>query len=289
MAGVDKSRADAFAEIDRVAIAGAALEQVQALLRIGLRIQWLRRFGLRGLVVRAVLRPMRVWTRFLLLQVSGIQHDQLGEDVGGHRRDDLDAKGALGQERQPPAMIEVGVRQQHKIEALGIESEVAGVFVGELAAALVEPAIDQDAPAGAFDEVARPGDVAIGAVKRQFQTVSPAKGGAASRRRRSARQISGVPHVSYQSKMLSQISWADSANQNSSRSSSSMTPSSARKSRSTTRRQYSSPTSTTGTGLILRVCTRVKTSNNSSMVPNPPGKATNALARNNRCILRSAK
>ena len=33
------------------------------------------------------------------------------------------------------------------------------------------------------------------------------------------------------------------------------------------RRQYFSPTSTMGSGLILRVCTRVKTSDSSSKVP----------------------
>jgi hypothetical protein len=51
-------------------------------------------------------------------------------------------------------MIEVGVRQQHNIDAGGIETEVAGIFVGELAAPLIEPAVDQKTPAGAFDEVA---------------------------------------------------------------------------------------------------------------------------------------
>ena len=46
------------------------------------------------------------------------------------------------------------MRQQHKIDAGGIETEVAGVFVSELAAALMESAVDQKAPAGALDEVA---------------------------------------------------------------------------------------------------------------------------------------
>ena len=44
-----------------------------------------------------------------------------------------------------------------------------------------------------------------------------------------------------------------------------------------------------GTGLALPVCTSVMTSNNSSSVPNPPGKATSALARIMKCILRKAK
>jgi len=86
--------------------------------------------------------------------MSGIEHDQLGEFAGGHGRDDFTAKPALGQQWQPPAMIKVGVRQQHKIDAGGVETKVAAIFLCELAATLIEPAIDQKAPAGAFDEVA---------------------------------------------------------------------------------------------------------------------------------------
>jgi hypothetical protein len=58
-------------------------------------------------------------------------------------------------------MIEVGMRQQHKIDAGRIEAKVAGIFLGDLAAALIEPTINQHTPAGALDEVARPRHVAI--------------------------------------------------------------------------------------------------------------------------------
>ncbi|MNH39803.1 hypothetical protein D3C79_1010250 [compost metagenome] len=53
--------------------------------------------------------------------------------------------------------------------------------------------------------------------------------------------------------------------------------------------QNAVPNRMTGTGRVLRVCTRVSTSNSSSRVPKPPGKATKALARIMKCILRSAK
>jgi hypothetical protein len=153
MSGVHERRADAGGEIDRLAIAGTPLERLDGLECVSRREQ-----GLRRLVIRAVSRrPMRAWVRIrirLVLQVSGVQHDQPGELAGGAGRDDLAAKPALGQQRQAPAMIEVGVRQQHDIDAGGIEAEVAGVFLGELAAALKEAAIDQDAPTGAFDEMA---------------------------------------------------------------------------------------------------------------------------------------
>jgi hypothetical protein len=59
----------------------------------------------------------------------------------------------------------VGMRQEHKVNASRIEAKVAGIFFGDLPAALKEPAIDQDTPTGAFDEVARPRHVAISPVK----------------------------------------------------------------------------------------------------------------------------
>jgi hypothetical protein len=98
-------------------------------------------------------RLMRVWN-LLLLQVSGVEQDQPGEFAGGARRDDFAVKPALAQQRQPAAMIEMGMRQQHKVDAGGIETKVGGIIEGKLAAALVESAVDQNAPAGALDEVA---------------------------------------------------------------------------------------------------------------------------------------
>jgi hypothetical protein len=62
-------------------------------------------------------------------------------------------------------MIEVGMRQQHKIDAGRIEAKVATIFLGNLTATLIEPAIDQHPPAGALDEVARTRHVAISPMK----------------------------------------------------------------------------------------------------------------------------
>jgi hypothetical protein len=62
-------------------------------------------------------------------------------------------------------MIEVRVRQQHEVDGGRIEPEVAGIIIGDLAAALKQSAVDEDALAGAFDEVARAGHIAIGAMK----------------------------------------------------------------------------------------------------------------------------
>jgi len=48
-------------------------------------------------------------------------------------------------------------------------------------------------------------------------------------------------------------------------------------------------TSTTGSGLIVRVWIRVSASNSSSRVPKPPGNTTRLLARIIKCIFRTAK
>ena len=40
-------------------------------------------------------------------------------------------------------MIEVGMRQQDKIDAGRIGAKVTGIFLGDLAAALIEPTIDE--------------------------------------------------------------------------------------------------------------------------------------------------
>lgn len=62
-------------------------------------------------------------------------------------------------------MIQVGVGQEHKVDALGRKSERRGIVLVELATALEQAAIDQHASASAFDQVARSGDIAVRAVK----------------------------------------------------------------------------------------------------------------------------
>ena len=97
----------------------------------------------------------------LFLQMRRIEHDQRGKlpRRGGHN--DGAAKTALGEQRQSPAMIEVGMRQQHKVNSGGVKPEVAGISSRDLTATLIKAAIDQDALARAFDEVTRTGHVAM--------------------------------------------------------------------------------------------------------------------------------
>ena len=149
MSGVHKSRADALGEVDRFAIRALRLNNSR-LLSVSATVN----NGAVGLCIPRRAAADASSNAPAPLQVSSIEHDQLGEFRRCHGRNDFAAKPAFGQQRQPPAMIKVGVRQQHKIDAGGIETKVAGIFLCEIAAALIEPTIDQEVPAGTFDEVA---------------------------------------------------------------------------------------------------------------------------------------
>ena len=65
-------------------------------------------------------------------------------------------------------MIEMGMREQQKIDRSRIEAEGFGVLLPKLASALEQTAIDQDSPPGALDEMAGAGYAPVGAVKRYF-------------------------------------------------------------------------------------------------------------------------
>src|SRR5580698_5325298 len=98
--------------------------------------------------------------------MSGIEHHEACKFPRGGSRDDFAVKAALGQERQPAAMVEVRVSEEHIIDAGGVKTERRGVVDVEFAAALKQTAIDQHAFARAFDQMARPGNVTIRSVKR---------------------------------------------------------------------------------------------------------------------------
>ena len=74
-------------------------------------------------------------------------------------------------------MIEMRTRQQQIVYGGGIKPERLTVFLVHLAAALEQPAIDQDAPPRSFDEMTRAGHAAIGAMERQFQRNLPRMNG----------------------------------------------------------------------------------------------------------------
>ena len=70
-------------------------------------------------------------------------------------------------------MVQMRVGEQHVVDGGGIKAERSGVLLVQLAATLMQPAIDEDALARAFDQMTGAGDAAIGAVKGQLQVTLP--------------------------------------------------------------------------------------------------------------------
>jgi len=78
-------------------------------------------------------------------------------------------KPALDEEWQAAAVIEVGVGERDVVDAGSIEAERLGVLLHELTPALVEAAVDQDAPPSTFDQVAGTRDLTVGTVEGEVQ------------------------------------------------------------------------------------------------------------------------
>ncbi len=226
MPGVVEGHAQPIGDRNGFAVVHAAAETVQRVEHIDQGVERCLRRPL-----AAALRLPGAPARVLLLQVSRIEQHEAGEVAGRGGGDDLTTKALLHQQRQPPAMIEMRVGKQHEVDATRIEAERLGVLALQRAPALQQAAIDQDALAAGFEQVAGAGDGARGAVERQLHGASFSAGGTGSGRSR------GVPLASYQRRMPAQMSSAVSANQNRSRSSGSIVPSATRKSASKARRQ----------------------------------------------------
>ena len=62
--------------------------------------------------------------------------------------------------------------EQHEVNAGSVEPERSRVRFA-LSSALIETAVDRNAPPGAFDEVAGTGDLTIGTVKGQLHGSPP--------------------------------------------------------------------------------------------------------------------
>ena len=152
------------------------------------------------------------------MKVGDVQNHQSRKIEGGGRRDDLAPKASFYEQRKAPGMVKVCMRKKDNVDGGGIEAEGSGIFFVEFTAALNHSTVDQDALSRAFDQVAGAGDVLSSAMKTQLHDVLVSLAN------------SGVPFISYQRRMPCHISSAESAYQNSSRSSGSMTPSSTRKS-----------------------------------------------------------
>ena len=66
-------------------------------------------------------------------------------------------------------MIQMRMGQQYVIDAGNIKAERFGVFLVQLAAALIQPAVDQNPLAGAFDQMTGARNAAIRTMEGYFQ------------------------------------------------------------------------------------------------------------------------
>src|SRR4029077_8394513 len=96
--------------------------------------------------------------RIVLRHVRRVRKDDPREVARRGRGDDLAAKAVLHEERQSPTMVEVRVGQQQEVERRRVEAEVGGVFLFEIATALENATIHEQAPPGTLQQVTRAGD-----------------------------------------------------------------------------------------------------------------------------------
>jgi hypothetical protein len=74
--------------------------------------------------------------------MGSIEQDQAGELARRGRRDDLAAESLFRKQRQAAAMIEMRVREQHKINVRRVETEWIGILGRVLVCALMQAAVD---------------------------------------------------------------------------------------------------------------------------------------------------
>src|SRR3974390_293085 len=97
----------------------------------------------------------------LLLQMRGIKQYQAGEFARRGGRYDLAVKSFFRKLRQATAVVEVSVRQQHKIDFRRIESEWISVLRSTVLRPLMQAAVNEHAMTITFKQMARTSDVAV--------------------------------------------------------------------------------------------------------------------------------
>src|SRR5579883_2286042 len=99
--------------------------------------------------------------------MGGIEDDEARQFARRGGGDHLAPEALLDQQRQAPAMIEMGMGEEQEIDRCRIEAERLGILLFELPGALPKSAIDQNTPTTTFHHMTRAGDLAIRTVKGQ--------------------------------------------------------------------------------------------------------------------------
>ena len=170
MAGVGEFGLDVRAERDDISIgdgAAEAVHRVQGVVEsVERRLGRRRRFPAGGLA--------QVAPRVFLLQPRGVEQHQPREVARGIGGDDLAAKPALDEQRNPAAMVEMRMGQHQHVDRPRVEGERLGVGRALLAPALKHAAIDENSSARRLDQVARSRHAAVRAVEGEFHKGFPA-------------------------------------------------------------------------------------------------------------------
>lgn len=152
MAGVQEACVDAVGQLHGLVVGDVRAKEILRVQGVVQRVQRRRRSLAAALGAHGT-------ARLLFLQAGRVQHHhprQLARGAGGQ---DAAAKALPHQQRNAPAMIEVGVGQQQHVDAGRIEAERFGIGLFQLGAALEHAAVDQHAVVVAGDQMTRTGDL----------------------------------------------------------------------------------------------------------------------------------
>ena len=122
----------------------------------------------------------------VLLHFSGVVQDEARQITRGVRGVDRPRETALEQQRQPANVVEVRVREQHRVEPLGVQSLGHAVFYLRVSAALKHAKVEQEPGAVGFDQVSQPGYLAGSAVESDLHLFSLILLSSRSNRRRTS-------------------------------------------------------------------------------------------------------
>ena len=171
VSGIDEGGANARRNIDGLIVFGRAPEEVHAVEGVEHRIQ-----GLDPLPVVMAMGaglPAGLVLGLFFLQMGRIEHHQPGQLPGSGRGDDLALEPPPGQQGDATTVIQMGMGQQQVVDLRRVETEGLGILLGQLPPTLEHAAVDEDALAVAFDEMAGAGDFVIGAVEGDFHVLLP--------------------------------------------------------------------------------------------------------------------
>ncbi len=109
----------------------------------------------------------------LHLQAGAVTEHDLGEPGGGGGGQDRPTKAVPDQARQVPAVVQVGVRHDDRVDVAGVAGQLVPVAAAQVRQALEESAVDEDPGVVALDQ-----ELAAG--HRPDTTEEPQQGGAAA-------------------------------------------------------------------------------------------------------------